>query len=97
MPRRAAKIDENQPEIVKRLESEGYRVKSTAGIGDGFPDLVIGHPDWPFVRLVEVKNGKRGRLTEDQKKFIADGWPVDVVRSAIEITALMQEWRNGRG
>lgn len=93
MPRRAAKKDGNQDEIVEALLENGYIVRSMASAGDGFPDLCVTHPDWGFVRLLEVKNGKRGRLTEGQKKFIADGWPVDVVRSTLEVAALMQEWR----
>ena len=92
MPRRAAKIDANQPEIIEALLDNGYRVKSMASAGDGFPDLVIGHDDWTFVRLVEVKNGKAGRLTGDQKKFIAEGWPVDVVRSTYDILKKIKEW-----
>jgi len=95
--RRAAKIDANQPEIVEALLDNGYRVRSMASAGDGFPDLVVGHDDWSFVRLVEVKNGKRGRLTGDQIKFMDEGWPVDVVRSTFEIQALMQEWRKQHG
>lgn len=98
MPRRyAARTDGNQHDIIAALEAEGYRVKSMASAGGGFPDLIVGHDDWSFIRLVEVKNGDRGRLTKDQRKFIAEGWPVDVVKSTYEILALMREWRKENG
>ena len=94
MPRRAAKVDANQPEIVAEFRRHGCGVQSLAGVGKGFPDLLIwcdGH------YLVEVKNRKgKNRLTVDQIEFI-DDWPgpVYVVRDRIEAMALVQHWRKG--
>ena len=47
---RAAKIDTNQPEIVKVLRSYGLSVASTASVGGGFPDIVVafGNKTWCF-------------------------------------------------
>jgi len=89
--RRAAKIDANQPEIVQVFEDEGLAVRSMAGVGDGFPDLLV----WcgRSHHLVEVK-GKRGTLTEKQKKFMR-AWPgpVHIVRDPVQAKALIQEWQ----
>lgn len=55
--RRAAKVDRNQPEIVKALRSVGAIVHSTAAIGDGFPDLAVGFRGETV--LLEIKDGTR--------------------------------------
>ena len=91
MVRRASKIDQNQHQIIEAFESHGCAVKSTAGLGDGFPDLVVF--DGKQHHLVEVKMPK-GKLRESQITFI-DAWagPVHIVRSPIEVLALVQEWR----
>ena len=91
MSRRAAKIDENQPKIVEEFERLGCAVKSTAGLGGGFPDLIVwGRGN----RLVEVK-AKRGKLTPEQERFFSE-WPgpIHIVRSGLEVKALVQEWND---
>jgi len=79
---KAAKIDLNQPEIVKALRDAGVSVQSTAGVGKGFPDLVcaLGDDMW----LMEVK-GPKGKLTPDQVEFIS-AWKgvVHIVRTPAE-------------
>ena len=69
--RRAARIDENQPAIVKALRKAGAVVHSTAQLGKGFPDLVVGYGRKLF--LLEVKDGSKSKssrkLTEDEEKF----------------------------
>lgn len=40
--RYAAKIDANQPAIVKALRKAGVMVQSLAGVGRGVPDLLCG-------------------------------------------------------
>lgn len=40
--RRAAKVDDNQGEIVAALQRAGCSVQSLAGVGRGFPDLAVG-------------------------------------------------------
>ena len=71
--RRAAKIDANQPEIVKGLRQAGASVACCHAVGDGFTDLVVGFRGVNY--LVEVKDGEKvpskRKLTPDQVKFHA--------------------------
>lgn len=77
-----ARVDLTQKAIVEALRKAGWRVHSTARLAGGFPDLVAYKAN-VGLRLIEVKTGKEG-LTADQEKFIAEGWPVFIVRSAEE-------------
>jgi hypothetical protein len=91
--RRAAKIDRNQPEIVKALRGIGCTVAITSAVGQGFPDLVVAKArrNW----LLEVKDGNlppsARELTPDQLIFHTS-WvgQIDVVTSAAEAVALVQ-------
>jgi Holliday junction resolvase len=69
--RRAAKVDDNQEEIVKALRAVGATVQTLAAVGKGVPDLLVGYHGKTI--LVEVKDGKKSpserRLTEDQLKW----------------------------
>ena len=80
--RRAAKIDDNQREIVKALRKSGVEVLSLAAVGQGCPDLLCYRADTLFI--LEVKDGLKFRskqkLTPHQTKF-AKRWPVQVVNS----------------
>lgn len=88
--RRAAKVDENQTEIVKAYKAAGWSVRSTAQLGDGFPDLVVAPPwDADYVFLVEVKKPK-GKVNEDQEQF-ALRFPVRLIRTADDAKAHMQD------
>jgi len=49
-----AKVDKNQPDIVADLRQMGYTVVSTAEMGKGFPDLIVGARGINF--LFEIKN-----------------------------------------
>lgn len=73
--RRAAKIDRNQPEVVKALEKCGAIVQSLADVGNGVPDLLIAHRG--RLLLLEVKDGSKPpsarRLTPDQQDW-HDKW-----------------------
>ncbi len=67
---RAAKagrrVDHNQGEIVKVLRSYGLSVHSTAGVGEGFADIIVafGNQNWLF----EIK--QRGeKVNAEQEKF----------------------------
>jgi hypothetical protein len=69
--RRAPRLDANHGEITDVLRGAGASVWSTAGVGHGFPDLVVG---WQGVNLlVEVKDGRKPpsarRLTADEEQF----------------------------
>lgn len=81
--RRAAKIDDNQPEIVKALKAIGVSVEI---IGKPL-DLLLCHRGETL--LMEVK-ASDGRYTEDQIKFMAR-WPgkIHVARSPEEAVRLV--------
>jgi hypothetical protein len=71
--RRAAKVDDNQAEIVEALKAVGCSVQSLAAVGDGVPDLLVGLRGKNL--LMEIKDGSkppsRRRLTPDQLKFMS--------------------------
>lgn len=83
--RRAAKVDDNQAEIVNALWRAGATVQSLAAVGNGVPDLLIGFRG--RLSLLEVKDGdkapSRRRLTPDQANW-HDVWkdtPLHVVET----------------
>lgn len=88
--RRAAKVDDNQAEIVAALRKIGASVQPLHAVGQGCPDLLVG---WRgMTSLLEVKDGKKPpsarKLTEDQEKWHAN-WRgqvavVETVEQAIE-------------
>ena len=49
-----ARIDDNQPSIVKALRAAGYSVQPLSAVGKGCPDLLVGRFGRTF--LLEVKN-----------------------------------------
>ena len=91
--RRAAHIDENQPEIVAALRSIGCSVKSLAAVGEGVPDLLWGLRG--FNGLIEVKNpaqaANKRALKPDQVRFHA-AWRggIDVVETADQAIAAVK-------
>lgn len=97
MTRRAAKVDDNQPEVVKALRKAGISVVPTHAMGAGFPDLVCGYKRETY--LLEIKDGAKApsdrKLTPQQVEFIA-GWrgsPVHVVTSVSQALAVFMEAR----
>jgi len=85
--RRAAKIDANQPDIVKALLDAGCSVHSLAAVGKGMPDLLVGRCGANF--LLEVKDGAKPpserKLTPDQVEWhAAFRGQVTVVHSVAE-------------
>ena len=56
--RRAAKVDENQKEIVAALRKAGISVQLLHAVGGGCPDALAGIPDGSNV-LLEIKDGKK--------------------------------------
>lgn len=85
--RRAAKIDDNQNEIVQALRSIGAGVLSLAPLGKGCPDLLVCLGENTL--LMEIKDGKKipskRKLTPAQVDFHAT-WPgkIAVVTSVDE-------------
>lgn len=81
--RRAAKIDNNQTEIVDELRAAGYSVQSLAAIGKGCPDLAVAKLG--ITILVEVKD-VNGKLNEQQKAFFQSWKGICIVaRSAQDV------------
>lgn len=66
--RRAAKVDDNQAEIVAALRGIGCSVQCLHSIGQGFPDILVGFNGLNL--LFEIKDGKKPpsarRLTTDE-------------------------------
>lgn len=89
--RRAAKIDANQPEIVRELSARGASVQSLSGVGAGVPDLLVGYRGVTY--LLEVKDGAKPpsarELTLEQIDWHVEwrGGPCVVVNSADEALA----------
>lgn len=72
--RRAARVDENQSDIVAALRAIGSTVRVISQ-GDGIPDLLVGFMGKTI--LLEVKDGKKPpsarKLTPAEQKFF-DEW-----------------------
>lgn len=86
MRRRAARIDDNQPDIVAALRAVGASVQSLAALGQGVPDLLV---YFRGLYLLEIKNPLQSRsdqqLTSDEADWHAAwGGPVYVVRTIDE-------------
>lgn len=88
--RRAAKVDDNQQEIVRVLRECGATVRSTAMVGEGFVDVICGYEGRNY--LLEIKDGSKPpsarKLTPKEAEFHAT-WqgqtaivetPVDALR-----------------
>ena len=87
--RTRARVDANHGEIVAALRKVGCRVLDLSRVGQGCPDLLVSLPSrrcLPALVLMEIKTAK-GRVTQDQIKFEAAGWPVFMVRSVEEALA----------
>lgn len=71
--RRAARVDDNQWEIVAALRAAGCSVTSLASIGRGFPDIIVGYDGKNY--LMEIKDGSKPpskrRLTPDEQEWHA--------------------------
>ncbi len=71
----AARIDENQPAIVDELrEYQDVTVHSTAQLGKGFPDIIVGYNGRNY--LFEIKNPEKPpskrKLTPDEDRWHRD-------------------------
>lgn len=70
---RAAKVDDNQAEIVRALRQAGATVKALHAVGDDFPDLAVGYRGKTY--LLEIKDGNkppsRRKLSPGQQEFQA--------------------------
>lgn len=93
--RRAARVDDNQGQIVDALRRVGCSVWSLAGVGKGFPDLAVGFRGRNL--FLEVKDGSKPpckrKLTPDEEAFHAS-WRghvavVESVDDALKIVGVM--------
>lgn len=68
---RAKRVDDNQKDIVRQLRQLGVSVRHLHMVGDGLPDIIVGHRKQNF--LIEIKDGKKinskKKLTEDEQEF----------------------------
>lgn len=85
--RRAARVDENQADIIEGLRFVGVSVQPLHTIGKGCPDLLCGFRGNNY--LLEIKNEaqppSKRKLTDDQIKWKHE-WcgTVDIVESLDE-------------
>ena len=77
------------------------RIALQEGLTAGVPDLFIPHPAGSFHGLwIEMKNGKAGRLSENQKIMIprlkAEGYAVDVCHDIDEFVKTVEDYMHTR-
>ena len=89
-------MDENHTAVVAIFRAYQCSVVSTAGVGDGFPDLVVGFQG--VTHLIEIKDGEktasRRKLTDDEREW-HEAWlgePVEVVESPAQAAELACHW-----
>ncbi len=92
--RRGGNPDANHGDIVDVVERMGGTAASTTGVGDGFPDLVVGFAGWNL--LFEIK-ARGGSLRDSQVRF-SQRWRglYQVVRTGGEAQAALlacHKWR----
>jgi hypothetical protein len=91
--RMAARVDKNQPQIVKTFRDLGCTVLILSQLKTGLDVLVGKHK---INVLVEIKDGEKvpsaRKLTKDEKKFI-DSWKgwAEVVESVDDAIALVRK------
>jgi hypothetical protein len=94
--RRRGRVDDNHAAIVAALRRCGCSVFSTAGVGSGFPDCVVGLHG--VTHLLEIKDGlkppSKRRLTDDESAWHAtwQGERVYIVESVHDADALVRTW-----
>lgn len=93
MPKFAARIDANQPEVVKDLRAFGCSVQHLHTVGRGCPDILVGFrgKNWLFELKDPAKPPSRRRLTPDEEEWHRK-WSgqVHVIHSAEEAMEIMK-------
>lgn len=88
---RRARVDDNQPTIVKAFRDLGWIVAHTHMVGGGFPDLVCSKAG--MMVLIEIKDGAKTpsqrRLTPPELEFHST-WqgPLYVIESVDDVYQL---------
>jgi Holliday junction resolvase len=97
--RRAARVDDNHPDIVTAFEALGCTVLSLAAMGKGCPDLLIGCDLSNY--LVEVKNPNQDpckrKLTPDEMKFQKmwrGQW--SLIENVQDVPSFVKAWRRDK-
>lgn len=94
--RRAARIDANQPEIIRTLEEMGCTVQDLSRVGEGCPDILVGVCGRNI--LMEIKDGSRvaseRKLNKRQREWFAN-WRGQrmVVESREQVIEIINEIR----
>jgi hypothetical protein len=90
--RRAARIDDNQKEIVQALRAVGASVAVTSALGDGFGDIVIGFRGQNFIIEIKDENKppSKRKLTPAEEEF-HNGWngQIDVAINVDEALSII--------
>ena len=83
--RRRARVDANHAQIRSALRAAGWTVVDCAGVGSGFPDLLIAKHG--RLVMVEIKDGAKvksaQKLTLDEQQFHASMAAAGVIVSVI--------------
>lgn len=75
MPKFAARIDKNQPDIVKSFRKLGCSVAHIHMVGGGIPDIIVGFQGKNY--LIEIKDGSKppsGRKLTSDEQVWHDEW-----------------------
>ncbi len=92
-----AKVDGNQSQIVMQLRGLGLSVRSTAMVGQGFPDIIVGYRGRNFI--FEIKDPaqppSKRRLTPLEVIF-AEEWKgqvdmIEIVDDALTFMGIEHE------
>lgn len=88
--RLAAKVDQNQMELIDAFRRFGFTVLSLAGVGFGVPDLLVARGQQSC--LVEIKFEK-GKLRASQENF-AKAWNgrIEVARTVDDVVRIANNW-----
>jgi len=90
--RRAARVDANHGDIRECLRKLGWLILDLSRVGQGCPDLLGWRAGYGFA-LFELKM-PRGKVTMDQLKFVAKGWPVVILRSVDDAVVFTKHGRD---
>lgn len=96
--RRAARVDDNQPEIINAFRAMGATVQPLHMVGKGCPDIIVGMHGLNI--LVEIKDGSKPpsarQLTDDERDWHSK-WRgnVEVVETLEDVAELVLEIKKG--
>ncbi len=94
--RRAARTDDNHVDVRDAFRDLGIKVRDMAGVGKGFPDLLLAFGG--AMALVEVKDGKKPpskRKRSDGQLDFAENWPgrVELCESLDDVPGIVARLR----